>query len=243
MVINSFNLIWFVLIAMTVLAIVFLTRKYKDKTEKEKLHFLLILSSATFVLWILYKVVLSQDESYADLFFFWNELPFYPCNTIIWLSIIASWKNNKQIMAYAFYFGCICAFLALLMPSEGFYGVSFFLPRCLGYYFTHMLVIVIGALFATFGLIEINRKSALQGALWFFGCTVFFHIVNTFMRLTGIYPDCSYYYTYGSENSALQLVNSIIPINLVYMFPIHIVTYFVFLLEQFIINKLKGLKK
>lgn len=236
MIINVFNYTWFILVALAVAYIIFVTKKFSSKTEEEKLSFLLKQSIFLCVFWVLYKVQLGFDAGYADLFEFWNELPLQPCNTVCWLSIIACVKKNKNIMAYSFYAGTVFALMALLMPSPGFYGISIFTPRCIGYYGTHLLVAITGILFATLGLFKIEVKSAIKADLCFLEIATIMHAINIIMRAT-VYPDASYYYTFGKDtNAILTTMHNIIPINYVYLLPFIALAIPIFIAETYAIK-------
>lgn len=238
MIIKVLNVTWFLLMLLSVLYILWTTKRYKNKSEEDKLNFLLKQSIILCISWILYKVGIYFDKDYT-LFEFWNELPFYPCNTMIWLSIIACSKNSKTFMSYAFYTGALCASLALLMPSEGFYDINFFTARGIGFYGTHWFVIITGVQFVTFGLLELNTKSCIKAGLCFLGIALVIHFLNMLLRAT-VYPEATYYYTYRyEENALLAKIYDTIPINYFYLIPLAIVGTLFFMLETVIINSIR----
>lgn len=237
MIISAFNYTWFIIMALAVTYMVLITRKYKNKTEQEKLDFMFKQSIWLCVAWILYKIGIGLDKEYT-LFEFWNELPLQPCNTVIWLSLIASKKNNKTIMAYSFFAGTVFAILAMVMPSPGFYDINFFTARGIGYYGTHWFVVITGILYATLGLFDIDVKAALRAVLFFLFIATCMHFVNMLMRAT-VYEEASYYYTYGNkDNAILTMVHNLLPVNLIYLIPFAVVAMGVFSLESYIINTL-----
>lgn len=237
MIISTFNYTWFLLLLLSAAYSVFITKKFKDKTEKEKITFMFRQAIVFSVCWILYKIGIGLDPEYT-LFEFWNELPLQPCNTVIWLSVVAATTNNKSIMAYTFYAGILFALLALIMPSPGFYDINFFTARGLGYYLTHWFVIITGILYASLGLFKLDSKSALRASLTYLEIAAIMHLVNILMRAT-VYPEASYYYTFGNkDNAILTKVREIIPINLIYLVPFAAISYPVFLFENVVLKNL-----
>lgn len=238
MIINAFNFAWFIYLVLGVGYILIATKLLRHKSEKQKLNFMLYQSIFLCVFWVAYKLVLSQDPEYVSLFEAWNELPLQPCNTVIWLSIIAAIRKNKTIMAYCFYAGVLFALIALFMPPTGFFGVSMFKFRCIGYYGTHWLVVATGILYATLGFIKVDNKTAFRAILLYIGITVAMHFVNLLMRAT-VYEKASYYYTFGKEGNAIfGKMLQIIPVPLLYLIPIPVVSIPVFLFENWLIKNL-----
>ena len=233
--IEPFNLSWIILTILQFTIPFILASRYKDKTRDEKLRFLFYLSSATAILWLIYKIGLSIDPEYPS-FNFWNELPFHACNTTIILGILASRFDKKTIMAYCFFVGVPCAFLSLLMPDLDFVRLPILSIRAIGYYGTHALIIVMGLLFALFGLFKINYKSAAKSIGFFVVMSTLIHVVNIILRLT-VFPDASYYYTFGfDENTILRALYRFIPVPLLYMVPIFFIALIIVWVETFIIR-------
>ena len=90
--ITPFNLPWFVLITLSFSLPFFIARKLEGKSRKEKLFFVKWFSIVSALLWVLYKYLLSIDPDFS--FVFWKELPLQPCNTMLWLGIIACILDN-----------------------------------------------------------------------------------------------------------------------------------------------------
>ena len=57
---------------------------------------------------------------------------------------IAVLTNRRPLMSFCFFVGPLGALMALVMPGTGFDGYSILLPRMLGYYGTHFMVITAG---------------------------------------------------------------------------------------------------
>lgn len=241
MIISVFNWVWFALMGITALAIVGITRLYKDKTREQKLTFLKWFSVISFVLWILYKYGLYADPTFE--FIFWKELPFQPCNTMMWLAIVAAFFDVTIIMDYGFYAGVASALLAILMPETGFYDIPFFSVRSLGFYGTHVLVIMMGVLYVSMGLTKVSYKNALRSIIFAVCMACVMHVMNTVIRLT-VCSEASYYFTYGNEdNFILDTIKHVIPVNLIYLIPVFALAYGLFVLETLLFtlpSKLKG---
>ena len=239
--ITPFNLPWFVLITLSFSLPFFIARKLEGKSRKEKLFFVKWFSIVSALLWVLYKYLLSIDPNFS--FVFWKELPLQPCNTMLWLGIIACILDNETIMSYGYYIGIPCALLALMMPESGFITVSILSNKAIGYYGTHALVVMQGLMFVSLGLCKIDYKSAILSVVFFIFMAFCAHIVNILLRVT-VYPEATYYYTFGfDENFLLRVFKRFIPVPLLYMTPIFIASVFVTCLETLIITFLKRMKE
>ena len=195
---------------------------------------MLFLSIFTALFWVLYKVGIANDPEYV--FNIWNELPFYTCNTMVWLGIFACIFDNKSIMAYGYYVGVPCALLALFMPDSDFFCVPLLSMRGIGYYGTHAMVIILGLLFVTLNLFEIDYKNAAKSIVFFIAMSVLAHIFNIILRFT-VFPEASYYYTFGlEENAALSFFYRLIPVPLLYFAPIFFLSLIVVIIETYIIR-------
>lgn len=254
MIISAFNATWFLLLALSAAAIIVVTKLLKDKDRRQKLNTIMWISIVTFIVWIIYKLglylfpeqvgTIGRSEPYV--FNLWDELPLQPCNTMLWLGIFACAFDWKPVMAYGFYIGMFCALMALMMPEGGFYGISLFTFPGFGYYVTHFMVIVIGVLFVTTGLIEVSYKSCLKAMLFFMFMLCVVHIVNIILRAT-VFPEATYYYTFDDPDNNFILAyirTNLVKVDLLYMIcPVALACFPADALVTFIIKLFTGKKE
>ena len=123
-------------------------------------------------------------------------------------------------MSFAFFVGPLGALMALVMPGTGFDGYSILLPRMLGYYGTHFMVIIEALALAVFGLYR-PRFRDLPGtiaALVLISLAVFGF--NMLLRTTGLHPKANYFFSVETEgNPILDLFYSRIPYPWLYELP------------------------
>ena len=136
----------------------------RGKSEKAKKAVLVVGSALTLTGFILYKYYLSLDADFRILnaemggFNWWGELPLHLCNINMLLLPVAVTRNSRPLMSFCFFLGPLGALMALMMPSAGFNGYSLLLPRMLGFYGTHFMVMMLG-------LVPAPHRTAPQGEL------------------------------------------------------------------------------
>ena len=130
----------------------------RRKSDRTRRLVLVIASVVTLIGFFAYKYALSVDRDYDRImaamngFNWWGELPLHLCNINMILIPIAVMKDRRSLMSFCFFLGPLGALMALLMPGNGFEGYSILLPRMIGYYGTHFMVIIEGLALVTFGL-------------------------------------------------------------------------------------------
>ena len=198
----------------------------RRKSEKTRRTVLIAVCAVTLIGFFVYKYFLSLDAEYsvimADMggFNWWGELPLHLCNINMILIPIAVMKKNRPLMCFGFFVGPLGALMALLMPGNGFDGYSLLLPRMLGYYGTHFMILIEGWALVTLGLFHPRYsdipKAAL--ALLILGAAIFG--VNMLMRWSGLHPKANYFYSVETEgNFVLELFHSWIPVPFLYLLP------------------------
>lgn len=108
--------------------------------------------------------------------------------------------------------------MALLFPEVPFTGFSLFLPRILGFYCTHALLIVCGLALA---LLDFYRPTP-RDYPGVFGTFVLLalgaHLINLLLRAT-VCPGANYFFTFGADISILNLFWRFIPYPFFYELP------------------------
>ena len=138
----------------------------RSKSDRTRRLVLVVASVVTLIGFFAYKYALSVDRDYDRImaamagFNWWGELPLHLCNINMILIPIAVMKDRRSLMSFCFFLGPLGALMALLMPGNGFEGYSILLPRMIGFYGTHFMVIIEGLALATFGLYRPNVARA-----------------------------------------------------------------------------------
>ncbi|MCQ2435407.1 MAG: YwaF family protein [Clostridia bacterium] len=224
MIISPFNPVFFALIG-TIAAIVigsyFIFRKASEKT---KTIFILSLCAFNFILYIVYKVTLPFDEEYVAMSDtanpIFDALPLHLCNINLFLIPIAVLTKNKYIAGFSFFVAPLAAIMPMIFPEPEFTGFSLTLMRMAGYYYTHALIIICGLCLCTLGFFRPTFKVVPGTLVTFVLLSIAIHGVNTLLRLTGIYPDANYFFTYDAGGvSALMIFREIIDLPYLYELP------------------------
>ena len=144
------------------------------KTEARRSRLLIGVCLFNLALFAGYKLSLSMDAAYVRAYYpngfnIFNELPLHLCNINLFLIPLGVWKRNRSIMGFSFFVAPLGALMALLFPEPLFSGFSLFLPRILGYYVTHALLVVCGLSLATLGFYRPDPKGYPEDPqdLWF----------------------------------------------------------------------------
>lgn len=201
MILSPFNTLFFIMIALEIAVIVLIWFIFRNKTEKTKKVFIVALCSFNIVLFFVYKYFLSIDTEYVvicglDRFNWFNELPLHLCNINMFLIPIGVIFNKKYIKGFSFIMAPLGAALALLFPSAGFFDAPIYLPRMLGYYATHLLIIICGLCIATLGFYRPKPSDFLGISVFFLIVSFLAHIINTVFRVTALCAEANYFYTY-----------------------------------------------
>ncbi len=173
-----------------------------------------------------YKYALSVDEAYnvitADKggFNWWGELPLHLCNINMILIPIAVLTRKRPLLSFCFFVGPLGAMMALAMPGSGFGGYPIYLPRMLGYYGTHFLIVVEALAIAVLGFFRPKFSDIPRTVLTILLITLAVFGVNMLMRATGLFPKANYFYSVETEgNFLLEIFHKWIPYPFLYLLP------------------------
>ena len=221
--IKPFNFVHICLLAAGVGAIYLIWYKLRGKPEKTRERFLIGLCIANIVLYFVYKAFLSIDAEFVQVsglekFNWFNELPLQLCNINLFLIPIGILTRRRGILGFAFFIAPLGAAMALTFPEIAFNGYSLLLPRMLGFYFTHLLLIVCGISLTTLGFYRPEYRDFPGIVAAFIVLSLGAHLVNTILRNT-VCPQADYFFTYGADISVLNMLWSVIPIPYVYLLP------------------------
>ena len=217
-----FNGVFICFIVILIIASILL----RNKSENAKQMTLVIACICTMIGFVVYKYYLSLDKEFniitADMggFNWWGELPLQLCNINMLLIPVAVMTKNRALSCFSFFVGPLGAMMALMMPSAGFSGYSIFLPRMLGYYGTHFMIVIEGLALVTFGLFKPRLSDLPRAILTVIIIAFAVFLFNMFLRWTGLFPKANYFFSVETEgNFLLEMFHKWIPIPFLYLLP------------------------
>ena len=150
MIIRPFDAGFFLLMAVMIGTIVLLWALLRNQPQQRREAVLLTLCVVNIIGFFVYKGFLSADAQFLqvsglDKFNWFNELPLQLCNINMFLIPIGILTRRRSLLGFAFFVAPLGALMALVFPDPAFSGYSLWLPRMLGYYLTHMLILIVGS--------------------------------------------------------------------------------------------------
>jgi len=248
---ETFNSLFWILIACTVLMIVVIWCIFRNKSEKAKENFIVWFCFANIVIYFVYKFFLSKDASYAEDsvfgFNWFNELPLQLCNINLFLIPIGVKTRKRGIMGFSFIMSTFGATMALISPASGFSGFSLLLPRMIGYYATHFFILVASITMATFNIYRPEFKDLTKVGITLAVLSAAITGVNYLFRGLGLCSFTNYFYTVEPEGiSILEFLWNIVRIPYFYLLPalpLFLVYILILCLGFYIPGKIKNRKK
>ena len=130
-------------------AVVLLWVLLRGQPERCRSAVLIALCAANIIGFFVYKGFLSRDIQFLevsglDRFNWFSELPMQLCNINMFLIPIGILTKRRSLLGFAFFVAPLAALMALVFPEAPFVGYSLWMPRMLGFYATHILIIVCG---------------------------------------------------------------------------------------------------
>ena len=223
---RPFNTLWLIVFGAFLLLLIIVSLILRGKDQQAKTGVLVGACLFTLAGFIVYKYFLGQDKAYDVItasmggFNWWGELPLQLCNINMILIPIAVLRKSRPLMSFCFFLGPLGAMMALVMPGNGFDGYSLLLPRMLGYYGTHFMIVIEGLAIVTFGLFRPTLrdlpKTILAALLIAFGVFV----INMLLRWSGLHPKANYFFSVETEgNFLLEIFYKWIPYPFLYLMP------------------------
>ena len=226
LVIRPFNTVFCVTFAAFLLLLLIASLLLKGKSERAKKTVLVAACTVTFIGFFVYKYFLSIDGEYNILtanmggFNWWGELPLHLCNINMILIPIAVMRKSRPLMCFCFFLAPLGALMALLMPGAGFTGFSLLLPRMLGYYGTHFMIVIEGLAIVSFGLYRPRFRDLPRAILTALVISFCVFLINLLMRWSGLHPKANYFYSVETEgNFLLEIFHGWIPVPYLYLMP------------------------
>ncbi len=223
---RPFGPLFLAVFALFLLLLIAASLLLRKKSEHTRTLVIAVTCWVTLLGFVAYKYALSVDTAYhvitADMggFNWWGELPLHLCNINLLLMPVAVLTKKRPLLGFCFFVGPIGALTALVMPGNGFDGYAVFLPRMLGYYGTHFIVMFAALAVGTFGLYRPRLRDLPLTALTVFAVALVIFGVNLLLRRTGLHPKANYFYSVETEgNPLLELFYRWIPLPFLYLLP------------------------
>ena len=142
------------------------------------------------------------------------------CNINMFLIPIGILTKRRSLLGFAFFVAPLAALMALVFPEAPFVGYSLWLPRMLGFYATHILIIVCGLSLVTLGFYRPQFRDIPGIAGTFFLLGIGALAVNFLLRHT-VCPLANYFFVYGGDVdiSILNLFWKWLPVPFLYELP------------------------
>ena len=228
---RPFNALFFCIFGFFIALLVVSSLLLRNKEDKTRRIVLCTACIVTAIGFFVYKYFLSIDVEYDQVayasmggFNWWGELPLHLCNINMILIPIGVWRKNRSLMSFSFFTGTLGATMALLMPSMGFAGYPIFMPRMIGFWGTHFMVLIEAIALATYGLYRPKYKDLPKTTLTIVIVTFCIFLIDVFIRVTGLNPHANYFFAMETEgNPVLNIFHNLIPVPFLYMIPCLIV--------------------
>lgn len=225
-VLRHFNAVFFCTFGLFIALLVVASLILRNKSDKTRSIVLSVACLLNIVGFFVYKYFLSIDAQFAidnaamGGFNWWGELPLHLCNINMLIIPIAVWRKNRSLMSFSFFLAPLGALMALLMPSAGFEGYSILLPKMLGFYGTHFMVLIEGLALATFGLYRPKFKDLPKTLLTVLIVAFCIFLIDVFIRTSGLNPKANYFFAMETEgNPVLNIFHNLIPVPFLYLIP------------------------
>lgn len=225
MIIRPFNAAHLLLLALAAGAVVLLWVLLRGQPERCRSAVLIALCAANIIGFFVYKGFLSRDMQFLevsglDRFNWFSELPIQLCNINMFLIPIGILTKRRSLLGFAFFVAPLAALMALVFPEAPFVGYSLWLPRMLGFYATHILIIVCGLSLVTLGFYRPQFRDIPGIAGTFFLLGIGALAVNFLLRHT-VCPPANYFFVYGGDVdiSILNLFWKWLPVPFLYELP------------------------
>ena len=226
LIMHPFNALFCAVFAAFLLVFILLGLLLRHRSGETRGRVLVLLCLLTMAGYIAYKFALYRDSDYNHItaamggFNWWGELPLHLCNINMILIPIAVLRKSRPLMSFCFFLGPLGAFMALAMPGNGFDGYSLLLPRMLGYYGTHFMIMAEGLALAFFGLYRPRFRDLPKTVLTALIISFVIFCFNLLLRRTGLHPHANYFFTVETEgNPLLELFHRWIPVPYLYILP------------------------
>ncbi|MDR2347572.1 MAG: YwaF family protein [Bifidobacteriaceae bacterium] len=148
------------------------------------------------------------------------DMPLQLCSLVTFSLAPAIVLDIPVLRGFCYFIGCLAGFLALFSPATGIEGVGVFSPLAIGFFGSHGLNVVIGALIAAFGLYQPSYKGAFMTLAFFLALVAAMALLNVSLRLT-VLPQANYFYFFDPEGAdILVALHNLVGVPILYLFPV-----------------------
>lgn len=229
LIMKPFNPLFFVGIILFAALAFLLIKIYKDKNLTIRKRLIVVIYTITFIIFVVYKIYLSMDAEFSALrisagytaFNWFEELPLNLCNLNILLIIIAVLLDSRILLGFCFFFGSMGALCALMIPEAEFMGFSILLPRMMGFYLTHYLLLLQTPLLAGLKIFRPKYSDIKPTFIALMVATMASTVLNLIFIKTSLGPSCNYFFSVDPGGiPPFEFFYKLIPIPGLYMVPI-----------------------
>lgn len=243
---------WFHLLflALTVIATVFLCKRFKNPSEKtvRKIIFTISILSIILEIYKQFNYTFSYNDGVITADYQWYAFPFQFCSTPMYIGLLASLIKNKKVHTalcnYLATFSVFAGLVVMLYPPQVFIetiGINIQTMIC------HGTMIVLGVYLFYSNYVKAENKTILSAAAVFTVCVVIAIIFNEIANITGLLERETFnmfYFSPYCEPSlpVYSLVQQVVP------YPLSLVIYilgfslaaYIMLLVAMLFKKQKG---
>jgi uncharacterized membrane protein YwaF len=159
------------------------------------------------------------------------DMPLQLCSLVTFSLAPAIMLEVRVLRGFCYFIGCVSGFMALFSPATGIEGVGVFSPLAIGFFGSHGLNVVIGALIACLGLYRPTYKEAFRTLAFFVALVAAMALVNVSLRLTFV-PKANYFYFFDPEGAdILVALHNLVGLPILYLLPLAPVAVGALLLE------------
>ena len=223
---RPFNGLFCAVFALFLLLLAVASRILRRKEEQTRRLVLSAACMVTLIGFFVYKYFLSIDADFDVLtakmggFNWWGELPLQLCNINMILIPIAVMTKKRSLLSFCFFVGSLGAMMALAMPTTGFNGYSLLLPRMLGFYGTHFMIVIEALAIVTLDLYRPRFRDIPMTIVTLLGSALVIFGVNMLLRWSGLHPKANYFFAVETEgNAVLELFYRLLPYPFLYLLP------------------------
>ena len=227
---RPFNGLFFAVFGGFLLVLILGSALLRRKSEACRRGVIVTACLLTLLGFIAYKYALSLDKDYDVItagmggFNWWGELPLHLCNINMLLIPVAVCTRKRPLLSFCFFVGPLGALMALIMPGNGFSGYSLLLPRMLGYFGTHFMIVIEALAIVTFGLYKPRFRDVPMTIAALLCIALVIFAIDMLLRWSGLHPKANYFFAVETEgNAVLEMFYRLLPYPFLYLLPCSLV--------------------
>jgi uncharacterized membrane protein YwaF len=209
---------WFVVVALLAVVGLGLHRIGRRLGDKGRRRLLLGALGANFVCFGLYMFGLATTGLFPAHVVY--NMPLQLCSLVTFSLGPAIIWPSRPLRGFCYFIGCLTGFLALFSPAQGIEGVGVFSPLAIGFFGSHGLNVVIGALIASLGLYRPSYREAFKALGLFLILAVAMAALNLSLRWT-LLPQANYFYFFDPEGAEILVaLHNLVGLPILYLLPL-----------------------